>query len=145
MKKITFLVCFLFIYIFVLAQNPNDIIGKWYTPEKDCIVEIYKSNNKYFGKIVWQKNQYNEDGSLKTDVNNSEPSLRSKALNGLIILKNFAFEDDAWEDGTIYNPLDGNNYDAIIKIIDDKTMSIRGFLGFSLLGKTTVWTKTTEI
>jgi len=48
----------------VVAQNtPSDkIVGTWLSEEKDVKIEIYKSGNKYFGKLIWGKTMYEADG-----------------------------------------------------------------------------------
>ena len=38
---------------FLLSQNSNDIIGIWLNEEKDAKIEIYKSENLFFGKLIW--------------------------------------------------------------------------------------------
>jgi len=38
------------------AQDPGSIIGKWLkTPKEDLIIEVYKSEDEYKGKISWIK------------------------------------------------------------------------------------------
>jgi len=37
------------------------------------------------------------------------------------------------------DPANGKNYDCTITLKDDNTLNVRGYLGFSLLGRTQVW------
>ncbi len=62
--------------------------------------------------------------------------VRLKPLLGLIMLKNFKYEDGEWTGGKIYNPDDGKEYKAYMKLKDSKTLSVRGYIGFSWIGKT---------
>ncbi|MEZ4851397.1 MAG: DUF2147 domain-containing protein [Bacteroidia bacterium] len=57
-------------------------------------------------------------------------------LEGLV-----ADEDNAkkWEDGEILDPKNGNVYSCYIELVSDKKLKVRGFLGFSLLGRTQYW------
>ena len=57
------------------------------------------------------------------------------------MLKNFAYEDGEWSGGNIYNPSDGKEYKAYMKLKDKNTLSVRGYVGISLLGKTDTWTR----
>ena len=138
MKK---LVALLFITIsFVKVAHAQTVtkdavLGEWLAESKDGKVLIYKQGEKYFGKISWGK-----DGDKK-DVNNPDEKLRTQAIVGLVILKGFEFTGKAWEDGTIYDPKSGKTYSSTIKIKKPNELEIRGYVGISLLGRTTVWTK----
>ena len=57
------------------------------------------------------------------------------------ILKNFEFTGKAWEEGSIYDPKNGKSYSCNMKLKKADELEIRGFVGVSLLGRTTVWTK----
>lgn len=150
MKKNLFL-CFLLAlmvsgFTSLKAQNPADrIIGKWYTEENKSLIEIYKQGDKYFGKMVWLKTPNREDGSPKLDDKNPEPKLQKRPLLGLVILSDLEFdEDNEWEDGEIYDPESGNTYSCYIELIDNNTIHMRGYIGFSLFGRTTTWIRKTE-
>lgn len=122
----------------VFAQVPNQdtVVGVWFNAEKDGKVTIYKQGDKYFGKVTWGKNP-------RKDIENPDPKMRNNEVVGTVILKEFKFTGKAWEDGTIYDPKNGKTYSCIIKSKNANTLEIRGFIGISLLGRTTVWTRTT--
>jgi len=142
MRRILLAVTLFVISIFnAMAQNaPSDkILGIWMSQEKDGKIEIYKSENKYFGKLIWGKTMYEADGSTsKKDVKNKDEKLRSRNLKDLLMLKNFSYKDGAWEDGEIYDPYSGKTYSCTMKISEGK-LNIRGYIGISLLGRTAVW------
>lgn len=117
------------------AVTKDAVLGEWLAESKDGKVLIYKQGEKYFGKISWGK-----DGEKK-DVKNPDEKLRTQSILGLVILKNFVFTGKAWEDGTIYDPLSGKTYSSTIKIKKPNELEIRGYVGISLLGRTTVWTR----
>ncbi|MDQ8005814.1 MAG: DUF2147 domain-containing protein [Pedobacter sp.] len=134
----------LFIVLFVLsvqvfAQKKDDILGKWLNPSGEGQIEIYKRGDKFFGKLAWIKEPNDEKGKPKTDEKNPTESLRSKPLLGLEILKNFVFDDGKWIDGTIYDPKSGKTYSCKISLKDANQLSIRGFIGVSLIGRTEVF------
>lgn len=134
------IVLMLFVSLSVLAQNGDDIIGKWYTTEKDAQVEIFKENGKYYGKIVWLEDP-EENGKPKTDKNNSDKSKRDQPILGMKLLNDFKYKGNSWEDGTIYDPQNGKTYSCTIKKKDSKTIEVRGYVGISLIGRTVEWTK----
>jgi uncharacterized protein (DUF2147 family) len=55
---------------------------------------------------------------------------------GLVLLRDFKYKDDEWVNGKIYNPEDGKEYKAYMKLKDNQTLFVRGYIGFSFIGKT---------
>jgi len=95
-----------------MSQNaPSDkILGIWLSENKDGKIEIYKSENKYFGKLIWGKTMYEADGATsKKDAKNKNEKLRSRNLKDLPMLKNFTYSDGVWDGGEIYDPFSGKN------------------------------------
>lgn len=120
-----------------LAQSKADaILGEWINEKKDAKFQIFKQDDKYFGKIIWGT------GDQKKDVKNPDSKLRNRDVIGLTILKNFVFDgDNTWEDGTIYDPREGKTYSCKITQKGANKINVRGFVGISLFGRTEVWTK----
>ena len=129
----------------VFAQvKANDILGVWLNEDKDAHVKIEKTDGKFYGKIIWMRDPIDEDtGKPKKDKENSDKELRSRPVLGLEILTGFVFDDDEWEDGDIYDPKNGKTYSCYMKFNDDTKdeLKVRGYIGFSLLGRTTYWTR----
>lgn len=127
------------------AINSDDILGVWLNEDKDAHVEIYKEGDKYFGKIVWLKFPIDEEtGKPKVDDENPDEDLRDQPVLGLVLLKDFVFDLDEWDSGTIYDPKNGKTYDCYMELKDDDNLKIRGYIGISLLGRTTYWSKVKE-
>jgi len=140
MKKIAFILIALLISTKMFAQA-DKVVGVWLNEEKDAKVEIYKTGDKYFGKIVWGKNIYEPDGKTeRTDIKNPDPKLRSRSLVNLVILTNFKYDDGEWEGGKIYDPKSGKTYSCVMRF-KGNTLEIKGYIGITLLGRTTVWTR----
>ena len=145
MKKILFgVIAILFSIPVVSAQSTNkadDIIGIWLSEEKNGKIEIYKSGDKYYGKLIWGKTMFEADGrTSKKDVKNSDINLRTRKLKDLIILTNFVFEDNVWSGGKIYDPQVGKLYSCTMKL-KANTLNIRGYVGISLFGRSSQWTR----
>jgi uncharacterized protein (DUF2147 family) len=145
MKKVILLLAFLlgsFVSTQVLAQDftSDAIVGVWETGSGKARVNIIKSGNYYYGRIVWLREPINEEGKPKVDKNNPDESKRNTPLLGMRMLAGFEFKgDNVWEDGTIYDPESGSTYNCTISLTDNKSMNIRGFIGISAFGRTDVW------
>lgn len=143
MKSIIIYFCFFSIVpICVLANpNPDDILGIWLNANGQGQIQIYKEGNKYFGEIFWLKEPNGPKGNPKKDINNPDKTLQSQPLLGAILLRNFVYDGGEWNNGRIYDPQNGKEYKCYIKLKDPKTLSLRGYIGFSLLGRTEIWTR----
>jgi uncharacterized protein (DUF2147 family) len=143
--KFVALVALLFAALPVISQkySADLILGKWLNEDKDAHIEVYKESGKYFGKIVWLKDPIDEvTGKPKLDDENSDESLQSRPIMGLVILKDFIFDgDEEWEDGTIYDPKNGKTYDCYMEIDDQGILKIRGYIGISWIGRSSYWTR----
>jgi uncharacterized protein (DUF2147 family) len=118
------------------AVTKDAVLGEWLSEKKDGKVLIYKQGEKYFGKISWGR-----DGNEKKDINNPDEKLKAQPIVGSVILKGFEFTGKSWENGTIYDPNNGKTYSCNIKMKKANELEIRGYIGISLLGRTTVWTR----
>lgn len=126
----------------MLWAGGNDaVIGKWYTTDKGAIVEIYSCGDKLCGKIIWLADPNKEDGTPKTDINNPDDSKHSDPIIGLVMLSGFEQDgSNKWEDGSIYDPESGKTYDCKMTL-DGETLEVRGYIGFSMFGRTETWTR----
>jgi uncharacterized protein (DUF2147 family) len=144
MKKILFITIYIFLFQFVNAQNfekADKIRGQWYTEENESIIRIYRAKNGYYyGVIHWMKEPNEKNGQPKKDVNNPDPDKRNQTIEGLVILKAFKFDgDNMYDDGNIYNPENGKTYSGYMKLVDQNTIELRGYIGRPVLGGTTTW------
>jgi uncharacterized protein (DUF2147 family) len=133
-----------FFHAFSQQVGEDAIIGTWLTASGKAKVKIYKENGRFNGKIVWLKTPTYEDGKPKVDKNNPDKAKQSTPLLGLNMLKDFKFDEDEWEDGTIYDPENGKTYSCFIKYRDGK-LDLRGYIGISLIGRTQTWFKVPDI
>jgi uncharacterized protein (DUF2147 family) len=129
------------------AWVADDITGLWYNQEKDAKIRITGANGKYFGRIEWLKIPNDpETGKPKLDKHNPKTEKRTRPVMGLAILANLVFdsEEQEWSKGQVYDPKSGNTYSLTCSLKDKNTMELRGFIGFSLLGRTDTWTRAEE-
>lgn len=126
--------------VFFSWTQKDPIEGIWVTVDdetgkKKSEILLYKENGKLYGKIL--NLLLDEDrGKL---CENCKGEDKNKPIVGMIIVKDLKFEEDSWEDGTILDPKSGKIYDCYITLEDKNTLKVRGYLGFSLLGRTQKW------
>ena len=85
---------------------------------------------------------FDENGEEKTDENNPDPALGFRPIIGMDLIAGFSRESDRkWAGGTIYDPRDGKTCKCRMTVRNDGTLEVRGYVGFSLFGKTVVWTR----
>lgn len=132
------------------AESAGDaILGVWHTTDDKSQVQIFKTNNQYFGKIVslkepnWPANsKFGKPGTPKNDRNNSDPALRSRPIIGLQMVQNFNYEGkNRWGSGRVYDPMNGKTYHGKITMTATNRLELRGYIGISLLGRTVIWTR----
>ena len=123
-----------------LADNPDAVIGVWKNGEGTGMIQIYKKDNKYHGRLVWLKVPNNPNGTPRTDVNNPDNAKKKVALRGLVNMRDFTYASgNKWENGKIYDPKNGSDYSCEMALTDANTLEVRGFIGVSLFGRTDVW------
>lgn len=124
-------------------DNPDAIIGVWKTGEGNALVRIYKNGDKYQGKVVWLKEPIDpETGKPKVDKNHPDEASRNRPVLGLVNIWGFKYiEKNKWDEGNIYDPKNGNTYSCTIKMINQNTLEVRGYIGVSLIGRTDTWTR----
>ncbi|CEN45874.1 conserved hypothetical protein [Capnocytophaga canimorsus] len=61
-------------------------------------------------------------------------------MKGSVILKKLKYHKGEWKNGEIYDPQSGKTYHCKAKIKNNQLI-LRGFVGVSLLGKNTTWTR----
>ncbi|SCW39187.1 DUF2147 domain-containing protein [Mucilaginibacter sp. NFR10] len=138
---------FVLILLTIVAVSINakaqtdKIEGLWYNDVKTAKIQISKeSNGKFYGKVVWLKEPL-KDGKPKVDEMNSDEKLRSRPRLGLPVLADFVKDgDNKYSGGTIYDPNNGKTYSCKMTY-KGKTLDIRGYIGISLFGRTTTWSR----
>ncbi len=148
MKRIALLTFLAFtssvLFSFTSMQEEADaIVGVWKNGEGTGMIRIYKNGEKYQGKIVWLKEPNDpETGKPKLDKNHPDESVRTRPVLGMINTWGFEYKGKKlWDDGKIYDPKNGNTYDCTMKLKDQNSLEVRGYIGVALIGRTDVWTR----
>ena len=142
MKK-SIITSLIFIVITTFSYAQSGVEGIWYNTKKDGKIKVYLQEGKFYGEIVWLLEPNDEnDGKPKRDINNPDESKHQDPIIGLVVLKGLEFdEDNVWNNGKIYDPENGKTYSCKMTLKDKDHLDVRGFIGFSLLGRTENWTR----
>lgn len=138
---------FLTVVLFVvcITSQSQTIFGKWHstneeTGEVDSVIEVYKKDGKAFAKVVGIKDPARQN--VVCDLCKGEN--KNKPILGLNILTGLEKDGDEWSGGKILDPRNGKIYKCYIKLENANKLKIRGYIGFSLIGKTAYWTRADE-
>ena len=98
-------------------------------------------NGAYEGQIVRMFPKPGEDPA-SWRCTKCEGEQKDAPVLGITFIKGMKRQGLAYEDGTILDPRDGSAYSARMDLSPDgQQLSVRGYLGISLLGRTEVWTR----
>ncbi len=130
----------LFAYILVNSYQTNQIEGVWITQDdetgkKKSEVLLYKNEGKLYGKIL---SLLLEEDKGKLCVN-CKGENKNLAIEGMVIVEGLELNGKTWEEGTILDPKSGKTYSCYITFENNNTLKVRGYFGFSLLGRTQKW------
>ena len=131
---------YLITYVFLNTIQPSSVEGIWITQDdetgqKRSEVLLYQENGKLYGKIL-KLLLPGDQGKLCGECKGEN---KSKPIEGLIIVNDLVLEDGSWEEGTILDPKSGKVYDCYLTLEAEDKLKVRGFLGFSILGRTQNW------
>jgi len=132
-------VIIIFLSGFYSISNAQSIIGEWetfddLTGDKLSVVEIYNTNGIYFGKII-----HLFEDPLDSVCDQCKDDNYKKPIIGLVIIKNLIKDDDEYNEGTILDPNNGKSYKCYLELIGNNKLKLRGYIGFSILGRTQYW------
>lgn len=119
------------------AQQPADaILGTYMTEGGKAKIVVSKQGTRYIGTLVWTRR-----GDI-LDSKNPDKAEAEKKLVGKVILHDLQHDEDAdYKGGKIYDPESGKTYSCKATRQADGNLKVRGFIGASLFGRTTLWTR----
>lgn len=137
MKKY-FLSTFVLLFGFLAHAQ---IEGKWKTIDDETkqaksIVEIFKkSDGKYYGRVFQLLIK-----PVHENCQNCSDDRKGKPILGLEVIRGLSKDGDEFSGGTILDPKSGKIYKCLIRRSGDRLI-VRGYIGFSLLGRSQTWYK----
>jgi len=133
----------LIIPVLAFAQEEGGSpVGLWRTIDDAtgkprALVRLFEKDGRIFGRIekgLVENPTTDEVCDLCTDERRGLPKV------GLIIIRNMQRDGDVWDGGDILDPDNGKVYSCRLRVVDDnRSLEVRGFIGFSLLGRTQMW------
>lgn len=126
-------------YAFAASDSP---VGVWktiddVTGKPKSLVEITEHNGVLEGKVL-QVLQSDQGPHPICDKCGGER--HNKPVEGMTIMWDMRRDDDVWDGGHILDPKNGKTYGCKIALIEGGAkLKVRGFIGFSLLGRTQIW------
>ncbi len=123
------------------AANGSET-GVWIDETGKGAIEISPCGPKLCGRIIWLQDAKDAKGRPLVDDLNVTENRRGKPICGLQVLG--ALERQAgggYDSGWVYDPKVGKSYDAAIALKDANHLSVTGYQGVKLFGKTFVWTR----
>lgn len=138
MKNYVLALLFLSLGSFMLAQSP---VGVWKTIDDETgkaksHVQIYEQNGDLYGKVI----KILTPGKENAVCTGCSGANKNKPINGLVILEKVKkVGKNKWDNGTILDPNKGKTYSVSIELKDANKLKLRGYMGFSLLGRTQYW------
>ena len=129
-------------------DEADRIVGVYYVVEEESGEEskikiARDEDGTYYAQVVWMKNPNMPDGSPKLDFNNPDPALRTVHADRIKIMTDLQYnaKKQEWEHGKVYNPVNGKFYKSYMAFVGKDRLKVRGYLGFSMLGRTLYWDK----
>lgn len=135
-------IIFSVVVFFSIISNVHcqSVLGKWKTIDDETnkpksVVEIYEKSGKIYGKVVEifeadKKNKVCEECSGED---------KNKPILGITVIKGLKKDGNEYNDGQILDPKNGKLYKCFITLEDNDKLKVRGYVGFSLLGRTQYW------
>ncbi len=122
-------------------------LGHWQsiddaTGEAKAVIEIYDAGSGALAaKIVELIDTSDGPNPLCDQCSGAR---KNKPIRGMVIAWGLKRDGKSWSGGRILDPENGKEYSVkMTPIAGGKKLEVRGFLGFSLLGRTQVWQRRT--
>jgi uncharacterized protein (DUF2147 family) len=129
------------IVLLTLTTLPaQSVLGKWKTiddntDEAKSIVEIYEEDGKIYGKI---KEIFNKDrrDAICTECEGAD---KDKPVLSMVIIRDLEKDGDEYSGGKVLDPENGTFYKCYIELEEPNKLKVRGYVGFSMFGRTQYW------
>lgn len=158
MKKLfcsTTTVFLLLLFALAPAAQAQDAspVGTWRTiddetNEPKSIVEIYEGEDgKLYGRVVeilqaGPEAERNAAGEIICTACDGDKE--DQPVVGMVIIEEMEADGDEWEDGTILDPSNGKVYKAKMSLDGADRLDVRGYVGFSFIGRTQTWERVAD-
>ena len=134
------LITLLFCITVMASMQSQSVIGKWKTiddatGEAKSIVEVFSKSGKIYAKVVDILDPATKNNLCKQCSGED----KNKPILGLIIIKGLSKDGSEYNSGEILDPKNGKLYKCALTLESKDKLKVRGYIGFSLLGRTQYW------
>ncbi len=140
------LICVLGLMRSGFAIDVSSPVGDWRTIDDEtktplAVVRIFEQNGALYGVV--EKPLTNKPAHRNCD--DCTDDRRGKPILGMDIIRGLHKDGDHWDGGTILDPNNGKVYRCSIGLRDaGQKLTVRGYIGISLFGRTQVWERVTD-
>ena len=134
------LITLLFCITVITSMQSQSVIGKWktiddVTGEAKSIVEVFSKSGKIYAKVVDILDPATKNNLCKQCSGDD----KNKPILGLTIIKGLSKDGSEYNSGEILDPKNGKLYKCALTLESKDKLKVRGYIGFSLLGRTQYW------
>ena len=123
------------------ADSASTPAGRWRTfddktPGKPkSIILLYEEKGLLFGRV---ETLVDPDAVKICDKCSDER--KGRPVTGMVVVRRMKKDGDEYTGGDILDPKNGSVYRCKMRLMDQgRKLSVRGYLGFSLFGRTQTW------
>lgn len=129
-----------FFLLMINVSLAQSCLGKWITiddktGEEKSIVLVYEEKGLVYGKVI----EIFDEVKRNRICEKCSGSLKNKPVLGMVFMKNLKKDGNEYNDGIVIDPESGKEYSCYIMLENENTLKVRGYLGFSLMGRTQYW------
>lgn len=132
--------------VFAADTTAATPVGTWKqvddsTHKPKSIIQITDNNGTYSGKVL--KVLQSDDGPHPL-CKKCDGERHNKPVEGMTIMWGVTKDADVWDGGQILDPKKGKIYKVKLSLDNNGSdLQVRGYVGFSLFGRTQVWHRMT--
>jgi len=125
------------------SADMTSAVGNWVTIDDKTgkpksVVKITQVGNELRGNIV----SLTDPTKQNAVCDQCKGKNKDKPIKGMTMMWGLKKAGAGWAGGAILDPSNGKIYKAKMSLVDGgKKLSVRGFIGFALLGRTQTWNR----
>ena len=125
------------------AADMNSAVGNWLTIDDKTgkaksVVNITQVGDELRGSIT----KLMDPAKQNAVCEECKGPNKDKPIKGLVMMWGLKKAGSGWAGGRILDPSNGKVYKAKMSLADGgKKLNVRGYIGFSLLGRTQTWVR----
>jgi uncharacterized protein (DUF2147 family) len=123
------------------ADSASTPVGRWRTfddkiaGKAKAIIVLYEEKGLLFGRV---ETLVDPDAVKICDKCSDER--KGQAVTGMVVVRRMKKDGDEYTGGDILDPKNGSVYRCKMRLIDQgRKLSVRGYIGFSLFGRSQTW------